>query len=178
MHVTKPARLVALATAGIVIVGVADIARATLTTHTAGAVKQLIVQSSTDPFATESTSYTPVPGAQVNVSVATGSNVLLDIRYTAESVCIQPNQLTNGYCSVAIFVDGIQADPASGPDFAFDSTDKGKEGPGSLEGHAMERSRIVGPGAHQVVVVARVVNGATNFQLDDWHLAIDVANTP
>jgi hypothetical protein len=42
----------------------------------------------------------------------------------------------------------------------------------------MERSKVVGPGAHAVVVVARVVNGATNFQLDDWHLAVDVVTIP
>jgi hypothetical protein len=178
MHITKPARVVALATAGIVIVGVADIARATLSSHVAGSVKQLLVKSSTDPFATESTSFTGVPGTQTQVNVATGATMLLDIRYTAESVCVQPNQVTNGYCSVTIVVDGVQAEPASGSDFAFDSTDKGREGPGSLEGHAMERSLVVGQGAHVVQVLARVVNGATQFQLDDWHLAIDVASIP
>ena len=71
-----------------------------------------------------------------------------------------------------ILVDGNEAAPASGNDFAFDSTDNNTETANSWESHTVERSVAgVGAGSHTVTVQALVSAGVT-LRLDDWSLSI------
>ena len=70
----------------------------------------------------------------ISIFAQTGSHVLA--RFTAESACFGGS----GWCSARILVDGVEADPVAGTDFAFDSTDSNRETSSSWESHSMERA--------------------------------------
>ena len=82
-----------------------------------------------------------------------------------------------GHCSVRIMVNGTQANPASGIDFAFDSTDGGAETNQSWEAHAMERfTGCLAPGNYTVRAqwASRQVGGQIpTFRLDDLSLVTE-----
>lgn len=101
-----------------------------------------------------------------SVSVGAQTADFVVARFTAESLCSGPS---GGWCSVRILVGGVEADPRSGTDFAFDSTDNGTAG-NSWQSHSVERSAASGGGVISVTVQAALVNGATSFRLDDWTL--------
>ncbi len=73
-----------------------------------------------------------------------------------------------GYTSVSIFVDGVQANPASGSQFALCTTD------GSFTG-AVRRSVLVvaKAGTHSVTVQAQSSAVGTNWSLDDTSLTVE-----
>jgi hypothetical protein len=126
---------------------------------------------STDSFTTASPAYVNVNNAVRSVTIAAGTVRMLDVRFAGESTCTG----STGHCSVRIVIvaaDGTvtELDPASGPDFAFDSALGGD----NWESHAMERtSRLLSAGTYRVQVQARVVS-ATSLRLDDWTLAVEV----
>lgn len=94
-------------------------------------------------------------------------------RFSAESNCTGPAGF--GWCTVRILIDGVEADPAVGTDFAFDSTDNGTNTVGAWASHSMERARTVTfTGTHVITVQAAVVAPANSFRLDDWALAAQV----
>jgi hypothetical protein len=74
-------------------------------------------------------------------------------------------------------MNGVEMEPSSGMDFAFDSTNAGADGASSWEGHAMERSRDIQTGTLGQFVTVQVqyavTNAALTFRLDDWHLAVE-----
>ncbi len=173
MRYIKPATTV-IVIAGVAVAGFAGLGHA-VTTSAAGPnlVRTL---TSTSATTTTTTSYSVIPGASANVNVPAGHTALLDVRFTAESACYTTTTTTAAnWCIVRVTVDGVEANPASGVDFAFDSTDGGGDGPGSWESHAIERSLNVGPGAHTVSVeyaVITTVAGLT-LRIDDWHMTIE-----
>jgi hypothetical protein len=120
---------------------------------------------------TSSTSFVDLPGSSTAISVPGPGNARILARFSAESACFGGV----GWCSVRILVDGVEMDPVVGTDFAFDSTNGGADTATSWESHSMDRSRIVGPGNHTVVVQRAVVEGSTTntFRLDDWSLTIE-----
>jgi hypothetical protein len=124
---------------------------------------------------TSATSFVDLPGATATITVPGPENGLVLARFSAESACYQPGATIGNWCSVQILLDGAPMDPATGVDFAFDSTDAGTETSTSWESHSMDRSLVVGPGNHTVVVQWVVTNGATIFRLDDWSLTIERA---
>jgi hypothetical protein len=88
------------------------------------------------------------------------------IRFSAETICTA----SVGWCSVRILVNGNEAKPVTGTDFAFDSG--GNDG---YEAHSMERVYDGIFGASSTVTVqAQVVSGATSLRLDDWLLDVEV----
>ena len=110
-------------------------------------------------------------GATVDITIPEGRTGLLLARFSAESACTGG---AFGYCQAAIVVDGAEANPAVGSDFAFDSSDSNTETFASWESHAMDRS--VGPltaGTYTVTVQTDLI-GATAFRLDDWQLVAEV----
>lgn len=125
-----------------------------------------------DPWQTTSGTFVAVPTAAQAVSWTSG-NRLIDARFTAESQCAG----TSGWCSVRIVIvnaSGVvtELQPASGTDFAFDSSNSG--GNDLWESHAIERSSYyLAPGSYRVLVQAAVV-GSNTLRLDDWHLAVEV----
>ena len=130
----------------------------------AGAVVAVGIARSTDASSTASLSYVNLPGALVNMR----GQGLLVVRFSAESEC---SGGTNGnWCSVEVLVDGVQAKPDSGLDYAF-QTNNG----GTWEGNAVERSIKVGPGLHHIRLRYAAVGSGTTFRLDDWSMSVERA---
>jgi len=145
--------------------------------------------TSTKPQTTTSEKFIPLLGAKTTVYVKPGLDVLVNVAFTAESRCNEPDSSASNWCEVRILVDGVEAAPAASsfpPDtYAFDSTDSGTEGVGSWESHAMDRHQCVfnanGTTVKPVPIEVqwKVTNfdGAIppNFWLDDWSLTVELA---
>ena len=136
-----------------------------VTTTSGGAIAAVAVARGTDATDTTSSTFVGLPGGRLTMR---GRGLLL-IRFTAESACTSSSP-TGDYCSVKILVDGVQAKPNSGIDYAFDTDDGG-----SWEGNAMDRSIKVGPGLHTIQVLYAVTNTSIDFRLDDWSLTAERA---
>lgn len=82
-------------------------------------------------FITISTTFVNVPGAVSAVTIPPGQRALVKAQYDAESQCIEADTDGN-WCSIRIGIGGVEGNPASGIDFAFDSTNRGvtSKGPG------------------------------------------------
>ena len=91
------------------------------------------------------------------------AQALIVATFSAESNC---TGAAGSWCAVRILIGGVEGEPASNTDFAFDSTGD------DWESHSVTRSRIVGPGTHTIQVQAARVSGATALMLDDWHLTV------
>ena len=123
-----------------------------------------VATSDFNDTSTSTTTPTQLPGMKETIAVPANSRALLLIRFSAESACYGGGTNPN-WCIATIRVDGIEAAPATGRDFALDSTDNGTESGASWESHAMDRSIVVGPGLHTVVVMGSVTDfGATGTQ--------------
>jgi hypothetical protein len=133
-----------------------------------GATLAFKVITSPDVLSLTSNTFADVAGATTTIDVPSGASATLLARFTAESACYGGG----GYCSVRILVDGNEAAPAAGTDFAFDSSDNNTETVESYESHTVERSIAgAGAGSHTVTVQVRVSNLMT-LRLDDWSLSI------
>ncbi len=116
--------------------------------------------------------FVDLPGASARIDLPGDVNrMLLVVRFSGESACF--GGAGAEYCSARITVDGTEALPAAGTDFAFDATDAGSETATSWESHAMERTLTVGPGPHAVLVQWMVTSADTTFRLDDWTLVVE-----
>jgi hypothetical protein len=120
---------------------------------------------------TENAASTYSGGAYVTIGssgvfAGAGSHILAT--FSSEVACFGGN----GWCSVRILVDGVEADPVSGLDFAFDSTDNGTETFSSWESHSMQRARTVAvTGFHPVVVQVAHVGVGVQSRFDDWTIS-------
>jgi hypothetical protein len=158
---SKHRRIVAVA-AALATVG-AGAALASTTSTTAKGVKAVSVVRGDDAQVMSSASFAGLPGASTTITVPKG-HALLIARFNAESQC-----LASSWCSVRILIDGAEAAPVAGDDFAFDS-----KGGASYGAHAVERSALVGAGTHMITVQTESVGGGT-FRLDDWQLTVESA---
>ena len=140
-------------------------------TTTAGSINHVNVVTETNAQSTSSTAFVNLPGATATIGVPSGETAVLLARFSAESQC--DGGAAGNWCSVRILIDGVEANPASGLDFAFDSVEAG--GSGLWTGSSMDRSRLVGGGVRTVVVQWAVTNAATVFRLDDWSLTVERA---
>jgi hypothetical protein len=160
------------AAACLLVLGCAAATAVAVTAHGAassaggGAITAVKVKRGKDATALDAgagSGYRDLPGSAIQVRVASDRRGLLLARLTAESLCSG-----RGYCSARVVVDGREAAPPVGADFAFDS------GGGGYEGLAMDRSKVVGPGLHTVKVQVSL-EGAMSFRLDDWSFAVELA---
>jgi hypothetical protein len=135
-----------------------------VTTARGGAVTAVAVARGANITNSTSTTFVAVPGARLKMR---GRGLLL-IRFSAESRCT--GGASGNWCSLKILVDGVQARPAEGLSFAFDTVDGG-----NLEGNAMERSIKVGPGLHTIQLQEATTSSSTDFRLDDWSLSAERA---
>jgi len=121
---------------------------------------------------TNSIAWVNVPGATATFTVPALRKDLFIAQFTAESVCWG----AGGYCPVRILLNGVEMDPASGTDFAFDSTDAGTANSSSWESHSVERSRAYQGSFIPVTVTVQVqymvTSAGANFRLDDWHFTV------
>lgn len=139
-----------------------------------GLVTQLQVLTNDSAASTSSTSYVTIPGGVTFVPVPPSSRALIKAQFDAESAC-SGGAAAGNWCSIRILIGGVEGSPQSGFDFAFDSTNAGRETAFSWESHGMTRARCFvntsGSTANVPVVVQAAVTGAgVVFRLDDWEL--------
>jgi len=91
------------------------------------------------------------------------------VRFSAESACSAAS-----WCSARITVNGVEANPKSGSDFAFDSP-----GGETWQSLSMDRTSdvIAGTGAARDVLVAVdvAVLGGGSWRLDDWSVVSELS---
>jgi hypothetical protein len=132
-----------------------------------------VVTESQDSFFS-STTYQDLPGATVTINVPAGKIQLVQAAYFAESHC--GSTFHDHWCSVRILADGTEMSPSafeSSIDFAFDGSGTGDD---FREGHAMQRSILLGPGTHTIRVQVAVSASDDGLFLDDWSLTITQYN--
>ena len=140
-------------------------------THTGKAVAKITVVTETNAQSTSSTSFVSLPGASASVTVPAGKFQLVNVRFSAESYCF--SSTAEGWCSVRILADGTEMLPDSGEDFAFDASGATDD---LWEGHAMERTLVLGQGTHNISVQWVVTDPSIFFRLDDWTMAVTQYN--
>jgi hypothetical protein len=171
-------RALGLGIVAVVVLG-AGVAMAAPITSGGGAINQVRVVTETNGFTTASESFVNLPGAATTIT-APSSGALLLMDFTSESVCLRVGGVAAlDWCSVRILVDGVEAHPAAGSNFAFDSTDNGTTSPAFSESHSLDRTRRVGPGNHHIQVQVQAVDIGNNsnlqFGVDDWSLTVQRA---
>lgn len=142
-------------------------------THTAKGIFKTIVVTETNAQSTNSTSYVNLPGASATITVPAGKIHLVNVRFSAESYCFGSTSDAGNWCSVRILVDGTEMLPNSGFDFAFNANGNADD---FWEGHAMERTLVVGAGTHTVTVQWANTSSNLTFRLDDWTMLVTQYN--
>jgi hypothetical protein len=144
----------------------------------AGAAKKTtVVRFAGPPQSTAAQTFQDIPGTLATITFTRPSILLVTL--TAESSCFNnPPSPSATWCSARIMVDGVgELAPASGNDFAFDSSDQGTESQSSFEGHAMQRSsNVLPPGTYTVRPQFAVIGPAT-FQIDDVHVTVEAVQS-
>ena len=154
----RRAVVIAALTAGILGVG-AGVAAAATTGHTGTSITRVSVLTQNAATLYTGSAWTNVG----SVGVYASPGQFIDARFTAETACYGS---TSGWCSVRILIDGVEAEPAVGTDFAFDDAGTST----GWESHSVERVRAVTTaGTHTVTVQATEIGTLTN-RLDDWTL--------
>jgi hypothetical protein len=127
-----------------------------------------MVQQSVNAITTTSTTYVLLTADTITVP-ATGTYRII-ARFSGESACFA----TSGWwCTLRILVDGVEANPKSGSDFAFDS-------PGGSTWHslAIERTSdaIFGTGVPRNVTIEVdwAVVGSGSWRMDDWSASAEL----
>jgi hypothetical protein len=128
---------------------------------------------------TSGTDWKELPGATTTIAVPAGTTATVDARFTAQSACYTVEVVVaEGSCSVRILVDGVEAQPAAGLDFVFDTAIDGIPSPTDWEAKAIERVLPgVGPGSHTVKVQMAARQDPVHVELDDWSLVVEALKT-
>jgi hypothetical protein len=63
----------------------------------------------------------------------------------------------------------VELSPAAGLDFAYDSSATQQD---FFEGHAANRSIVLGPGTYKIKIQGAVGVSGVTFRFDDWHLQV------
>jgi hypothetical protein len=161
----------ALAGAAVAAVAVNRQPHGLVTRAAAGAITKVAVAQSNDASTITSTSaWTNLPGAKVAIKVLPKQRALFLATFSASERC-SGSGFAADECDLRIVVDGHEMSPGPvGPNNggAFDSHPL--TGDDYLEMHAIQRSKLVGPGLHTVQV--QVQAGTTPFLLDSWLLSV------
>jgi hypothetical protein len=153
------------------------IAYAGVSTKTAGAITNVGVARGTDSTTTSAPGWVDVPGANVEVDNSKGGALFL-LRFSGESQCSDAaGSAAAGFCNLRIMVNGVEAAPVVGGQFAFDTNSAGTV-TDNAEAHAIDRSIFVLASAPtaKVKVQYQTTNTNTSFTLDDWQLTVERAN--
>jgi hypothetical protein len=128
---------------------------------------RLMVMTQNDAFTVSNTSFANFTADTIRVPGNGTFRVV--VRFSAESACSAAS-----WCSARITVDGVEANPKSGGDFAFDSP-----GGETWQSLSMDRTsdKITGTGAARDVVVAVdvAVIGGGSWRLDDWSVVTELS---
>ncbi len=159
LRVPRRAGLLAGATRAALALFGGGIAAAAVTGHTGNTVNRLAVVTQDTANAYTGTTWTPVGSLRIYAR----AGQFITTTFTAESQC---SGTGGGWCSVRILIDGVEAEPVVGSDFAFDNAEPGS----TWESHSVARVRTVRTtGWHTVLVQATQVGPSTE-RLDDWTL--------
>jgi len=133
---------------------------------TANGAKKLMVMTKTGALTFTNTALGNLTADTITVP-ANGTYRAV-VRFSAESACS-----ATSWCTAVISVDGVEANPKSGTDFAFDSP-----GGETWQGLTMDRTSdaIVGTGAPRLVTVSVdvAVIGGGSWRLDDWSVVTEL----
>jgi hypothetical protein len=167
MNVSKIWPRPAIAIAAVIVALGASAAVAVAFNVSGGGTQLRIENRSDEPQApSPGVAWMALANSAVMVNVPAGETRLFNARFTAGSTCF--GGAAADYCRVRIMANGIELQPTNGFNYHFDSNALGTES----EGHAMERSKLLGPGAYNVHVEYSVSNAALTFLLGHWHFAV------
>jgi hypothetical protein len=156
-------------------------ALAAVTFVSGGKIDQVKIAREDNMQATNSPSFVNIPNTQVGVVVPSGTTRLVMARFSAESVCWGS---WGGWCSIRIVAQNnatgafTEMQPASGEDFAFDSTDQNQETELSWESHSMDRSIRLTAGSYTIRPQWEFQGASrdlSHFELDDYSLTVERA---
>lgn len=142
-------------------------------THTGKGVFKTTVVTETNAQSTSSTSYVNLPGASASITVPAGKIHLVNVRFSAESYCFGSTSDAGNWCTARVLVDGTEMLPNASSDYAFNANGTADD---FWEGHAMERTLVVGAGTHTITVQWAVTSANLFFRLDDWTMAVTQYN--
>jgi len=132
----------------------------------AGAPISLMVMTQNDALTVSSPPFVNFTADTITIP-ATGKFRAV-VRFSAESACSAVS-----WCTARITVGGVEANPKSGSDFAFDSP-----GGETWQGLTMDRTSdiIVGTGSPRAVTIALDVGlvGGGSWRLDDWSVVTEL----
>ena len=131
--------------------------RLSTVTKARGITAVAVATSDFNDTSTSTTSAALLPGMSATIRVPAGRQALVMVRFSAETACYGGGATYN-WCIVEVRVDGVEASPGDGADFALDSTDNGTETFASWESHSTDRSIVVGEGKHTVQVLGYVTD--------------------
>jgi len=133
----------------------------------ANAQIRLMVMTQDDARTFTNTSFSNLSADTITVPASGRFRVV--VRFSAESACDAAS-----WCSARITVDGVEANPKSSSDFAFDSA-----GGETWQSLSMDRTSdiIVGTGSARAVTVAVdvAVIGGGSWRLDDWSVVSELS---
>ncbi len=128
-------------------------------------------------FHTASSTWVDLPGASTTVTVPPAQQWIVLARFGASSGCA--GGYVPSWCTVRILVGGVEADPAVGTSFVWESSL-----PPCCEigERSLSIDRSIGPlapGSYpvQVQVAVTTAGGTPTFSLDDWVLTVEAART-
>jgi hypothetical protein len=128
---------------------------------------RLMVQTQNDARTFTNTGFSNLTADTIQIP-ATGRFRAV-VRFSAESACSAAS-----WCSARILVDGVEANPKSGSDFAFDSA-----GGETWQSLSMDRTSdvISGTGVARNVTFAVdiAVIGGGSWRLDDWSVVTELS---
>jgi len=128
--------------------------------------KAFMVMTKTGALTFTSASFTNLTADTIPVPAS--GNYRAIVRFSAESQCSAAS-----WCSADIFVDGVEANPKVGSDFAFDSP-----GGSAFDSLSMDRTSDVIAGTGSVrnveIRVDVAVIGGGSWRLDDWSVVTEL----
>ena len=160
---TSRKRLTIVGAVVAVLMVVSVVAYAATTAFVTKGINNVRIKTQTSDFTTSATTWVNLPTANFNMSVPTGQQKIFIAQFGAESLCTG----ASGYCNVRILMDGVEMNPSSGKDFAFDTITTG--GADWWEAHQI--TRVAGPvpaGLHSFKVQVSTTDAVTQFRVDDW----------
>ncbi|GAA1746254.1 hypothetical protein [Luedemannella helvata] len=153
--------VLAVTTALLAVAAGGAVAATTLRTGTTVAHTAVLTQDT----ASTHTGATYAQLGSLSITAGAGSSIL--VTFSAESACYG----ATGWCTARVLVDGAEAIPAVGTDFAFDSTDINRETAESWESHSMQRVATArSTGTHTVVLQVAQIGTMVTARYDDWTL--------
>jgi hypothetical protein len=127
----------------------------------------LMVQASTNAQVFTSTAFTQLTAD--SILIPANGNFRAVVRFSGESDCA-----ASGWCTLRILVNGVEANPKVGSDFAFDSPDGGPWQSLSID---RVSDVIAGTGvARNVTIEVQVaLVGSGSWRLDDWTVVTELS---